>query len=88
MPASHSTYPYCRVIMAETTNQAWRRVVYIKWRASASRGEVARAMNVHKSFARAIPCVLSVTEGMTCTSMADGGGCYPGVGRGQQNREF
>jgi hypothetical protein len=32
--------------------------------------------------------VLSVTEGMTCTSMADGGGCYPGVGRGQQNREF
>ena len=71
-----------------TSNEVWRRVVYIKWKASASHGEIARAMNVHKSFPRKIPCVLSVAEGMTCTSMADGGGCYPGVGLDQQNREY
>ena len=70
------------------SSEVWRRVVYIKWKAEASRGEVARAMNIHKSFPRTIPCVLSVTEGMTCTSMADGGGCYPGVARDQQNREW
>ena len=69
------------------TNEVWRRVVFIRWKEKATRGEVARAMNVHKSFPRAIPCVISVAEGMTCTSMVDGGGCYPGVGLDQQNRK-
>ena len=69
------------------SSEVWRRVVFIRWKASASRGEIARAMNVHKSFPRTIPCVLSVAEGMTCTSMVDGGGCYPGVAKSQQNRE-
>lgn len=66
----------------------WRRVVYIRWKDSAPPGAVARAMNIHKSFARLIPTVLSVTEGMTFTSLADGAGSYPGVAAGQQNQGF
>lgn len=68
--------------------KVWRRVVYIKWKDSAPPGAVARAFNIHKSFPRLIPSVLSVTEGMTFTSLVDGGGAYPGVEAGQQNRGF
>lgn len=68
--------------------ELWRRVVYIRWKATASRGAIARAQNMHKAFPRLIPSVLSVTEGMTFTSLKDGGGCYPGVAEGQQNQGF
>ena len=68
--------------------KVWRRVVYIKWKQSASQAEIARAQNIHKSFARLIPVVLSVTEGFTFTSLVDGAGCYPGVALGEQNQGF
>jgi len=68
--------------------KVWRRVVYIKWKDTASRAEVAMAQNIHKSFPRLIPSVLSVTEGMTFTSLLDGAGAYPGVAAGQQNQGF
>jgi len=68
--------------------KVWRRLVYIKWKDTASRGAVALAQNIHKSFPRLIPSVLSVTEGMTFTSLIDGGGAYPGVAAGEQNRGF
>ena len=62
--------------------------MYIKWKDNASRAEVARAQNIHKSFPRLIPVVLSVTEGFTFTSVPDGAGCYPGVALGEQNQGF
>lgn len=65
--------------------KVWRRVVYIKWKETADPGAIAMAFNIHKSFPRLIPCVLSVCEGRTFTNLADGGGAYPGVGEGQQN---
>lgn len=68
--------------------QVWRRVVYIKWKDTASPGAMAMAMNIHKSFPRLIPSVLSVCEGMTFTSLVDGGGAYPGVAAGEQNKGF
>jgi len=68
--------------------KVWRRVVYIKWKDTAHPGSMAMAFNIHKSFPRLIPCVLSVTEGMTFTSLADGGGAYPGVKDGEQNKGF
>ena len=57
----------------------WRRMVFIRWKENAPKGAVARAQNIHQSFARLIPSVLSVTEGFTFTSLADGSGAYPGV---------
>lgn len=46
------------------------------------------AFNIHKSFTRLIPSVLSVSEGMTFTSLVDGAGAYPGVAEQQQNQGF
>jgi len=71
-----------------TSAQVWRRTVYIKWKDTASSAEVARAFNIHKAFPRLIPAVLSVSEGMTFTSLVDGGGAYPGVAAEQQNQGF
>jgi len=68
--------------------QVWRRVVYIKWKDSAGPDALAQAFNIHKSFPRLIPSVLSVCEGMTFTSLVDGGGAYPGVKKGEQNKGF
>lgn len=68
--------------------KVWRRVVYIKWKHTAPPGSVAMAFNIHKSFPRLIPGVLSVSEGMTFTSLVDGGGAYPGVAAGEQNKGF
>eukprot|EP00930_Biecheleria_cincta_P000894 TRINITY_DN102087_c0_g1_i1.p1 TRINITY_DN102087_c0_g1~~TRINITY_DN102087_c0_g1_i1.p1 ORF type:complete len:275 (+),score=51.91 TRINITY_DN102087_c0_g1_i1:73-825(+) len=68
--------------------KVWRRVVYLKWKDTAPPGAVAMAFNIHKSFPRLIPSVLSVSEGMTFTSLADGGGAYPGVAAGEQNKGF
>lgn len=65
--------------------KVWRRVVYIKWKDTADPGAIAMAFNIHKSFPRLIPSVLSVCEGRTFTNLADGGGAYPGIGEGQQN---
>lgn len=67
--------------------KVWRRVVYIKWNDASSKAAIAMAQNVHKSFPRLIPCVLSVTEGMTFTSTVDGAGAYPGVKEREQNRD-
>mmetsp|Transcript_86527 Transcript_86527/g.217906 ORF Transcript_86527/g.217906 Transcript_86527/m.217906 type:complete len:251 (+) Transcript_86527:46-798(+) len=68
--------------------KVWRRLVYIRWKDSSSPGSVAMAFNIHKSFPRLIPCVLSVAEGMTFTSLVDGGGAYPGVAAEEQNKGF
>lgn len=68
--------------------KVWRRVVYIKWKDAAPHGAIARAQNIHKSFPRLIPSVLSVTEGWTFTSLVDGAGAYPGVAAGEQNKGF
>mmetsp|Transcript_126511 Transcript_126511/g.369653 ORF Transcript_126511/g.369653 Transcript_126511/m.369653 type:complete len:251 (-) Transcript_126511:53-805(-) len=68
--------------------KVWRRVVYIKWKDTAPPGAVAMAFNMHKSFPRLIPSVLSVSEGMTFTSLVNGGGAYPGVKAGEQNKGF
>jgi len=65
--------------------KVWRRVVYIKWKDTADPGAIAMAFNIHKSFPRLIPSVLSVCEGRTFTNLKDGGGAYPGIGEGQQN---
>ena len=66
----------------------WRRMVFIRWKEKAPKGAVARAQNIHQSFARLIPSVLSVTEGFTFTSLADGSGAYPGVQVEEQNRGY
>lgn len=58
--------------------KVWRRVVFLKWKKNADPGALARAFNLHKSFPRSIPAVLSVSEGVTFTSGVDGGGAYPG----------
>jgi hypothetical protein len=71
-----------------SSQKVWRRVVYIQWKGTASRAEIAIAQNTHKSFPRLIPSVLSVTEGMTFTSLVDGAGAYPGVAAGEQNWGF
>lgn len=68
--------------------KVWRRVAYIRWKDTACRASIAIAQNTHKSFPRLIPSVLSVTEGMTFTSLVDGGGAYPGVAAGEQNKGF
>lgn len=65
--------------------QVWRRVVYIKWKDTADPGAITQAFNIHRSFPRHIPSVLSVCEGRTFTNLKDGGGAYPGIGEGQQN---
>lgn len=63
-------------------------MVFIRWNENAPKGAVARAQNIHQSFARLIPSVLSVTEGFTFTSLADGAGAYPGVQVEEQNRGY
>jgi hypothetical protein len=63
-------------------------VVYLKWKDTAPHGAVPMAFNIHKSFPRLIPSVLKVSEGMTFTSLNDGGGAYPGVKAGEQNKGF
>lgn len=73
-------------IFTENMPQSWRRVVFIRWKPSASHAEVARAMNLHRGLVRAVPAVLSVTEGFTFTSVRDGAGAYPGVADGRQNK--
>ena len=71
-----------------TRSGVWRRVVCIAWKPDAPHGAVARAQNLHAAFQRQIPACLSVAEGWTFTSLADGGGAYPGVAAGRQNRGF
>jgi hypothetical protein len=46
------------------------------------------AQNIHQSFPRPIPSVLSATEGWAFTSLEDGAGAYPGVATGEQNQGF
>jgi len=59
-------------------SRIWRRMVFLKWKAEACPSAIERAFNMHRSFVRDIPSVLSVSEARTFTGGQDGGGAYPG----------